>query len=189
MLQEPLKSGDLGPALVLIDPGEFLMGSPSNELGRSEDEGPQRQSAVKKPFYMGRTEVTVEAFSDFVSVTNFEPDSVTNGCYVWREGKPDIERDASWIGLPGYDTGSHYPAVCVSWRDAVRYVRWLSEQTGATYRLPSELEWEYAVRAGAQSARYWGEEPDVACQYANVADLAFQNRYKTLSRDIHYCDD
>ena len=121
--------------------------------------------------------------------SHYEPDSRTNGCYVWREGKLTTERETSWSNLPGYASGANHPAVCVSWRDALRYTEWLSAQTGAHYRLPTEIEWAYAARAGSSSARYWGGDPDLACKHANVADLSFYARYVALSREIHGCRD
>ena len=55
----------------------------------------------------------------------------------------------------------------VSWEDAQAYVSWLSQQTGARYRLLSEAEWEYVARAGSRTARYWGESESGRCRYAN----------------------
>ena len=71
-LQESLKDGGTAPALVLISPGRFVMGSPEDEPGRSEDEGPQTTLVIDSAFYMGRTEITVEAFSHFVTVTGYD---------------------------------------------------------------------------------------------------------------------
>ena len=67
--------------------------------------------------------------------------------------------------------GDKQPVVNVSWEDAVAFAKWLSEKTGQTYRLPTEAEWEYAARAGTITSRFWGNNLDEACKYANVADL------------------
>ena len=189
MLQEPLLGGGSAPVLLLVPAGEFSMGSPTDETGRSEDEGPAIKVKIGKAFYLGRTEITVADFARFVAATGYETDAAVTGCYLWRGGNLVLERQADWLTLPGFASRPDYPAVCLSWRDAFRYTEWLSEQTGARYRLPTEAEWEYAARAGTRGARFWGAQTDRACEHANVADLSFRTMYATLPRQIHNCDD
>ena len=165
------------------------MGSPGDELGRLEDEGPQRRITIKNAVYIGKTDITADDFSYFVAAATFEPDSMVTGCYVWREGKLVPKRGVNWMSLTGYDTGASHSAVCLSWRDAVRYVQWLSAQTKPAIVYPVRQNEEFAARAGSHSARYWGESANMACDHANVADLSFQSRYHDLSRDVHHCKD
>jgi len=86
--------------------------------------------------------------------------------------------------------GDKQPAVYVSWEDGKDFVRWLERQNGGrfTFRLPAEAEWEYACRAGAKTARYWGDDPDDACRYANVHDRT-SRRVNKFGWTRHNCDD
>lgn len=84
--------------------------------------------------------------------------------------------------------GDNQPVVNVSWNDAVEYARWLSGQSGRSYRLPTEAEWEYAARGGTTTRNYWGNGKGDACGYANVNDLT-SKRVNNFSWEHHNCDD
>ena len=149
------------PEMVIIPAGEFLMGSPENEVGRFGDEERQHPVSVAG-FALGRYEVTAQEFA----ASGLEVEN----CVGW----PQEERE---------------PVRCVSWEDARRYVEWLSGETGQQYRLPSEAEWEVAARAGTETARFWGDDPDDACEYANVSDQTVRDTRSGWSRQIHECRD
>ncbi|MEN8260514.1 MAG: formylglycine-generating enzyme family protein [Pseudomonadota bacterium] len=180
--------GGFGPEMVLIEGDRFTMGSPDGEKGRSSDEGP-RHSVTVQPFALGRCEVTVAEFSRFVEETGYESQLRKDGCYVWnKEAKRwSLETGRDWRN-PGFSQTDTDPVVCVSHPDAEAYADWLSQRTGVIYRLPTEAEWEYAARAGTVTARYWGDSPDKACEYANVHDLT-SKRENEFPRTAHNCDD
>jgi formylglycine-generating enzyme required for sulfatase activity len=75
----------------------------------------------------------------------------------------------------------------VDWQAATAFAAWLSQKTGQRFRLPTEAEWEYAARAGTQTARFWGDAPDGACTYANVHDKTPSRQFKWTGH--HDCDD
>jgi formylglycine-generating enzyme required for sulfatase activity len=87
-----------------------------------------------------------------------------------------------------------WPAVRVSWQEAQDYCKWLTEQTGRKFRLPTEAEWEWAARAGTDTPFFWGNEDDNFAPYANLADKALDklpNQRQTLNyylRDMRYDD-
>ena len=158
MLQDQLGDGSLGPEMVIVPAGSFMMGSPEGEEGREKNEGPQRLVTIGKPFKMGVNEVTAGEFRKFVEAEKYYTDAETgDGCNYWV-GSWKKDSTKNWRS-PGFHQGENHPVVCVSWSDARQYVEWLKAQTGKSYRLPSEAEWEYAARGGESSAYWWGDDP------------------------------
>jgi formylglycine-generating enzyme required for sulfatase activity len=126
---------DACPKMVVIPGGEFTMGSPPNEEGRSSDEGPQRKVTITR-FALARTEVTFEQWDACASDGGCSQDAADDR--TWGRGKR--------------------PVINVSWNDAQDYIGWLNAKVdGAPYRLPSEAEWEYAARAGRQTPFAFGD--------------------------------
>jgi len=174
---EPARPKMTGPALVRISGGCFQMGSPESEVGREPWEPNEKQHRVcVEDFAISQDELTVGEFKQFIVASSYRTDAEKDaggkdGCFAWSatDGKGDWRSGYSWR-KPGYTQRDNYPVVCVSWNDAVAYTQWLSRETGQRYRLPTEAEWEYAARARTTTARYWGDDPDEACTYANVAD-------------------
>lgn len=184
--RDRLKDGLEGPEMVAIAAGSFRIGSPAAEGGRYDDEGPVHEVEVAA-FALGRYEVTVGEFRRFVDTTGYLTEAETaGGCHYWDGKQWQLNKDKLWRS-PGFRQGDDQPVACVSWNDAVAYVEWLSKETGKGYRLPTEAEWEYAARAGTQTARFWGDDPGEACRYANVADRTWKDTYPALV--IHDCTD
>ena len=117
-------------------------------------------------FAVGKYELTRLEFARFAEETGYE---TVRDCQ--QALQMDDDSPVTWKE-PGFPQTDDHPAVCISWIDAVAYTKWLSRKTGARYRLPSEVEWEYAAKAGTQTMRYWGHdwENQYGCDYANVAD-------------------
>jgi formylglycine-generating enzyme required for sulfatase activity len=156
------------PEMVVIPAGTFVLGSPTSESTRGDDEGPQTQITFARPLTVSKFEVTVEQFTAFMDQTEH---LIEESCYLVEAGKFQYKPRRSFRN-PGFpQTGTH-PATCVEWVDAKAYVAWLSQRTGKPYRLLSEAEWEYAARGGSQAAYHFGDEREGICQFANGADLA-----------------
>lgn len=179
-----------GLELVLIPAGSFVMGSPADETGRwdkDDREGPQHQVEITRAFYLGKHEVTVGQFRKFVQDAGYKTEAETGGgAYSWTGSKWEKKEGIYWDN-PGFSQTERHPVTCVSWNDAQAFIRWLNRKTGRSYRLPTEAEWEYAARAGTKTARYWGENPDQACQFANVADRTAKKSFPGWT--THECDD
>jgi formylglycine-generating enzyme required for sulfatase activity len=150
--QDRLQDGSKGPQMVWIAAGSFQMG---DIQGGGYDEKPVHRVSITQDFAMGRYEVTVGEFRQFVNATGYRTDAEKKGsCYSWKQGWKNI-KGANWRS-PGFSQNDNHPVVCVSWNDAMAYAKWLSQQTGKQYSLPSEAQWEYAARAGTETKYWWG---------------------------------
>ena len=156
-IEESIPGTDIVFTLMKIPGGSFMIGSPDDEIGRKDDEGPQREVMVDS-FYIGVHEVLYDSWSIFHSrendnaesaeAANFDPDIIARP-------SPPYEDPAHGMGTRGH------PAVGMTQWGALQYARWLSEKTGNFYRLPTEAEWEYACRAGTTSEYSFGSEDPV----------------------------
>jgi formylglycine-generating enzyme required for sulfatase activity len=149
------------PSMVVVPTGSFRMGAPDNEDGRQDAETPQHDVTIAKGFAMARTAITVGQFREFVRASGYQPDSSKlGGASVYDEGTGAMRDDpnASWQDdYVGKSADNRLPVVNISWADAKAYADWLSQRTGKTYRLPSESEFEYALRAGTTTRYWWGD--------------------------------
>lgn len=116
-----------------IPAGRFTMGS----LGRERSERPLREVSVDA-FSLARHEIRNRDFAVFAEMTN------RTGWQGWRNRSSE-----DWD-----DTAAAY----LSWEDAIAFIGWLNELTGEGWRLPTEAQWEYAARAGTDTAYWWGDE-------------------------------
>ena len=156
---------DVCPELVVIPPGSFVMGSAGGEEGRVENEGPVHTVSIAYAMAVGKYEVTFDEWDACV-----------------RETRCGAVSDQGW------GRGKR-PAINVDYEQAAGYAAWLSGKTGQSYRLLTESEWEYVARAGTRGAWYWGDSPEPACQFANVANPTTAKAYNVPASSAFQCED
>ncbi|MFA4957837.1 MAG: formylglycine-generating enzyme family protein [Candidatus Methanoperedens sp.] len=136
-ISQDIINNSIGMEFVSISPGEFEMGSPSNEVGRLDNEGPVHHVTISKGFYMGKYEVTQKQWRDVMGSS------------------------------PSINKGDNLPIEEVSWNDVQDFIKKLNEKEGVTkYRLPSEAEWEYSARAGTTTRYSFGDDESILGDYA-----------------------
>jgi formylglycine-generating enzyme required for sulfatase activity len=154
---QPVPGSTLVTKMVAIPAGSFTMGSSAGEAGRSADEGPQKKVNISA-FWMGAHEVTRDEFDVFYKdetlSQNDEVDAIT------RPSQQYI--DLTW----GMGKEGGFPFNSMSQFAALMYCKWLYTKTGIFYRLPSEAEWEYACKAGTNTAYFYGNDANELSSYA-----------------------
>jgi len=153
---EPAVSVDLGNGVTMefvrVPAGSFLMGDAEGDL----DEQPVAPVAVAKAFWLGRTEVSVQQY------TQFDPQH-DNGVYDQRW--KDQTRRGYFVDQP------ELPVIRVTWVDAMRFCAWLAAKTGRRVALPTEAQWEWACRAGTPTPLNYGALTADFAAWANLADV------------------
>jgi len=160
------------PEMITLPGGSFQMGTAVEDrlidprTGKpATNDGPQHEVTFDQSFAIGKYEVSIGEFAEFVAATGY---ATVDRCMEFsKPGGFRIRKDISWEHT-AFLQWPNQPVVCVTFYDAEAYAAWLSEQTGKTYRLPTEAEWEYAARAGGTDAYFWGSAEEDACRYANV---------------------
>jgi formylglycine-generating enzyme required for sulfatase activity len=133
---QEIRDCNVCPEMVYIPSGTFSMGSPESDKDSTVRERPVHQVVVQG-FWLGKTGITTKQWDACVS------DGV---CQELQSA------------VFATQTNNIIPVTSVTWDAAGPFIRWLSNKTGKTYRLPSEAEWEYSARGGTSTAYYWGEK-------------------------------
>ena len=165
------------PPMVTVPGGQFHMGGGKPYMGEAVQDPttlPIHEVRIKA-FKLAKYEVTVAEFRRFIEATGYKaPDScVHQPNQDWFSQGPTT---GSW-DKNELTTSEYQPVVCIGWAGANAYAKWLSQQTGKGYRLATEAEWEYAVRAGRGKSGYPSGDIDQKriCAYANVSDQSAEH--------------
>ena len=158
---ELLQTGGKAPEIVVISAGSFLMGSPERSDGVLDNEKPQHRVTIKQGFGLGVREVTVDEFRLFIESTGYRTAAERSGSssiYNEAAGRLGLRDGVDWrYDYKGKKAKPDMPVLHVNVHDAQAYVQWLASETGKSYRLPSEAEYEYVARAGGRGTYWWGE--------------------------------
>lgn len=162
VFSEKLGFGALAPEMVVIPFGRFRMGALGDDPQRQDNESPIHEVAFERGFAIARNEITVAEFKRFVDATRYKTLATRRGRSTVYDEKGGVFSEHEGVDWRrdhvGRIASPALPVVHIAIRDALAYTRWLSEQTGQKYRLPSEAEFEYVLRAGSTDVYPWGNK-------------------------------
>ncbi|MCF6318683.1 MAG: formylglycine-generating enzyme family protein [Proteobacteria bacterium] len=145
------------PKMVVMPVGKFTMGSNTD----AKNQRPLHNVTINYGFAVSQNEISVEDFSLFIQDSNYITDaekSNSSRIYDMRTGRLKNKYRINWQkNYMGKKAKKNSPVIHVSWNDAIAYTQWMSEQTGKNYRLLSESEFEYVLRAGSSTYYAWGD--------------------------------
>jgi formylglycine-generating enzyme required for sulfatase activity len=172
------------PELVQVPAGRFAMGADRGAPGYEMDEGPVREVTIGRDFAIGRFEVLRREYRAFVEATGH----VSQAGYAFFGTVTSVDKRSDWRRNAAGSRDDE-PVTCISAEDAAAYVRWLSEKTGETYRLPTEAEFYYAAAGGGESAYPWGDRLEDACAFGNIYDQRAEAERAKPAFEAISCDD
>ncbi|MBU4398206.1 MAG: formylglycine-generating enzyme family protein [Planctomycetes bacterium] len=178
---EKVVGTDVKFEMVPIPGGVFKMGSPADEEGQKDDEGPQVEVKIE-PFWMGKCEVTWNEFELWgLGLDKQRREAKRNNAApsVWDKNADALAIPTKPYSDMTFGMGKEgYPAICMTQFAAKMYCKWLSAKTGRYYRLPTEAEWEYACRAGTTGPYSFGDDPEKLDDYTWYADNSEEQYHK-----------
>ena len=194
---QPAVTNSIGQSLQFVPAGSYIRGGRNIGPGGfykdhvdydGSDEHPRHPVRLTRPFYIATSEVTVAQFRQFVEATSHQTSAEKSGAGIvgFDPHEPEEDRRAkfgfrqkpefTWKS-PGFAQQDDHPVTGISWQDTQAFCRWLSEKENASYRLPTEAEWEYACRARRDTYFSWGESYKDIHQLANVGNVELEKAH------------
>ncbi len=202
-LNMPVVSQHASGEMVLIPPGEFLMGTAQTpdemmqlfakfepKIEWFADEQPQHRVQITRPFLLGKSAVTVGAFRNFVTATGYVTEPEQDGAGGWgydpdADGNKFVGRQSRfhWRNT-GWEQSEMHPVVNITWNDTAAFLDYVNQHTtspisnAGMWRLETEAEWEYSCRAGTGAYYFNGNDPEKLVQIGNCIDGTWHDKWR-----------
>ena len=177
---ETIPGVDVSFTMIPIPAGEFMLGSPEDQQFHEPDESPQRRVQIDA-FWMMETELTWDLFELFIDTE--QSALIAYGNDAIKAKADAVMRPSTPYLDPSFGMGKRgYPAISMTQYAALTFCKWLSQITGRLYRLPTEAEWEYACKAGTNTAYSFGDDVEQLKDYAWYWDNSDDSYHKVKQK-------